>query len=208
MADVRLRLSRRGARRAGLGLVLFGAIGVVLIAIVAFVLEDAYRQLELVDTGAGPLAQATSAIGDAANAFSGFGTSIGQAERSATSAATTSRNASDTAMRLADAMSLSFFGAQPFLPLAQGFRQQATDLTAMAGDLDRLAAALHQNQTDIATLHADLADLHARLGTSGVPLPLGMLRVLSGLLLLWLSVPAFASLAFGTWLLRANGRGA
>lgn len=208
MADVRLRLSRRGARRAGLGLVLFGAIGVVLIAVVAFVLEDAYRQLELVDTGSGPLAQATSAIGDAATAFTGFGTSIGQAERSATSAATTSRNASDTATRLADAMSLSFFGAQPFLPLAQGFRQQATDLTAMANDLDRLATALHQNETDISTLHADLADLHARLGTSGVPLPLGLLRVLSGLLLLWLSVPAFAALAFGVWLLRANARGA
>lgn len=186
---------------------LFGATGIVLLALVAIVLEDAFRQIEVIDTS-GPLAQATSAIGDAADAMAGFGTSIGEAERSATSAATTSRNASATATRLADSMSLSFFGAQPFLPLAQSFRQQATDLDAMAKDLDGLGAALHQNESDISRLRADLADLHSRLGSSGVPLPLGMLRLLIGLVLLWLAVPAIASLAFGTWLLRANARGA
>lgn len=190
-----------------MGLMLFGATGVVLLALVAIVLEDAFRQVELVDTS-GPMAQATSAIGDAAAAFAGFGTSISEAERSATGAATTSRNASATASRLADTMSLSFFGAQPFLPLAQGFRQQATDLDAMATDLDRLATALHQNQSDISTLRSDLADLHSRLAVSGVPLPLGTLRLLVGLVLLWLVVPALASLALGTWLLRANARGA
>lgn len=208
MSDLPAGLSERAARRVAIGLVSFGATGLVLIALVTIVLEGAFRQLELVDTSAGPLAQATSAIGDAADAFTGFGTSVGEAERSATSAATTSRNASQTASRLAEAMSLSFFGAQPFLPLAQGFRQQATDLDAMATDLDRLAAALDRNQSDISRLRADLAELHARLATTGAPLPIGALRILAWLMLAWLAVPALAALAFGTWLLRATGRGA
>ena len=201
-------LQRRTARRVGAGLLVFGAVGIVLLAVLAVVLFRALDELSLVDESSGPLQQATSAVGDAATAFAGFGTSLTAAQRSATSAATTSRNASATATRLADAMGLSFFGAQPFLPLAQDFRQQASDLNAMAGDLDALASSLQQNQSDVSTIRSDLADLHERLQRSGAPLPLGPLRLLAALLLLWLAVPALVATGLGVWLVRASGRGA
>lgn len=196
------------ARRLGAGLVAFGTAGVLLLALLAFALTNALNELAIVNASGGPLAQATGAVGDAATAFAGFGTSLTAAERSASSAATTSRNASGTASRLADAMGISFFGAQPFLPLAQDFRQQSTDLDAMGRDLDALATSLHQNQSDVSTIRSDLADLHARLERSGAPLSIGPIRVLAALLLLWLAVPALAAVALGIWILRASGRSA
>jgi hypothetical protein len=201
-------LHRGTARRAGAGLLGFGVVGIVLLALLAVVLTRAFDALSIVDASAGPLEQATSAVGDAATAFAGFGTSLTAAQRSAASAATTSRNASATATRLADAMGVSFFGAQPFLPLAQDFRQQASDLDAMARDLDALATSLQENHSDVSTIRSDLADLHARLQHAGAPLPLGPLRVLAALLLLWLALPALAAIALGAWLVRASGRGA
>ncbi|HUQ42254.1 MAG TPA: hypothetical protein VM052_07115 [Candidatus Limnocylindrales bacterium] len=197
-------MSRRTRGRLGAALLAYGVIGLVLMGIFFWVADSAIQRLAIVDPSAGPLAEATSALGDTANAFGGFGTSLVDAERATAQAATSARDASSTASRLADAMNLSIFGAQPLLPLVQDFRRQATDLDDMAKGLDTLSSSLRSNQGDVAKIRDDLTLLRSRLAsaqTGGISVE--PLRALVLLLVAWLSFPALASLVAGISLLRS-----
>lgn len=194
-------------RRLGAVLVAYGLAGLLLLGMFLAAADAAIQRLAVVDPAAGPLADATTALGDAASAFGGFGTSLADAQRAAAESATASRDAAVTADRLADGMSISIFGAQPLLGIAQDFRREAADLDAVARSLDTLAASLRANQDDVALIRADLDALRLRLeaarsgGASVEPL-----RALVTLLVLWLALPAIASLGAGAWLLRAAER--
>lgn len=198
-------MGRKTRRRLGVALIAYGLAGVLLLAAFGAIGSSAIERLALVDPAAGALADASDALGDTANAFGGFGTSLADAQNATAQAAVSARDASATAGRLADGMSLSIFGAQPLLPLAQDFRRSAGDLDTMAKGLDTLSASLKANQDDIAKIRADLTLMRTRIEsarTGGVSVE--PLRGLLALLLLWLLLPALAAIGAGAWLVRSR----
>ena len=210
MPEIRATLSRRTRRRLGIALVAYGGAGVLLLLAFALIANSAIERLALVDPAAGALSDASAILGDTTTAFGGFGTSLGDAQNSMAQAAIAARDASATANRLADGMSISIFGAQPLASLAQDFRKEATDLDAMAKQFDTLTVSLKSNQQDVAKIRGDMALLKTRvdMARSAAPISVDSLRALLGLLVLWLALPAIVALGAGAYLLRPTVRGA
>jgi hypothetical protein len=102
-------------------------------------------------------------------------------------------------------MSISIFGAQPLLSLASGFRQQGTDLAALADQLDELGASLAKNGDDVRVLREEVATLHTRATALGSA-PAGPSWLVPALLVLvaWMALPPLAALLGGIVLLRAS----
>ena len=207
MPEIRTTMARSTRRRLGIALIAYGIAGVLLLGVSALIADAALQRLSVADPAGSAFAEASAALGDTANAFAGVGVSLADAERAVAQASTSARNASATSTRLSDGMGLSIFGAQPFLPLAQDFRRNATDLAAMADGLDTLARSLKANQTDVAKIKNDLAILRVRLEAGRTPgIPIDALRALVMLLVAWLALPAIAAVGGGTWLLRSVRR--
>ena len=182
----------------------------LLLGIFALVASSVIDRLALVDPAAGALSDASAILGDTTSAFGGFGTSLESAQQSTMQAATSARDASATANRVADGMNISILGAQPFASVSQDFRKEAQDLAKMADLLDTLTVSLKTNQQDVAKIRGDLALLKTRIDSarSAAPVSVDSLRALLILLVLWLALPALAALGGGAWLLRTSARGA
>lgn len=207
MPEIRTTMARSTRRRLGIALIAYGIAGVLLLGVSALIADAALQRLSVADPAGSAFADASAALGDTANAFAGVGVSLADAERAVAQASTSARNASATSTRLSDGMSLSIFGAQPFLALAQDFRRNAADLAAMADGLETLATSLKANQTDVAKIKNDLAILRVRLEAARTPgIPIDALRALVMLLVLWLVLPALAAVGGGAWLLRSARR--
>jgi hypothetical protein len=103
-------------------------------------------------------------------------------------------------------MSLSIFGAQPLLPLANDFRRQATDLSIVAVDLEQLAASLAKDRSEVERIHDHVSALAVRVATvgggAGGAGGAGGVAALLVALLVWLGVQAAAALLVGILLLR------
>ena len=192
-------LSADLVRRVAIGLVLYGALGLVLVAVA---LVGGSSGIARIDAAAGSVAEASETLEAVGDAFAGFDTSLESAAKSASDAAAASRNASSTATRLADAMGVSIFGAQPLLSLATDFRRQATDLRDVAEDLDELGGSLARDRDDVRRIRDHVRVLSARLGAFGSPTGGAGTAVLLVALLLWLGVQALATLVVGIVLLR------
>lgn len=154
------------------------------------------------------LSAATEAADAAADAFSGFDDSLVQARTSATNAASLSRQTSATLDALAGNMSISLFGTQPLLPLADQFQQSADQLRQLGDNLDGIGESLGVNRDDIArvgtrmrTLATRLTALDERIGSEqlagGVPVSL----LFYGFLL-WQLLPIAAAAVGSVWLFR------
>jgi hypothetical protein len=110
----------------------------------------------LATSASGSMDAAARAADAAADAFTGFDTSLAEARRSTEEAATLSRDTSDTLQSLSDAMSLSVLGTQPLLPLADDFATSAEQLRHMGDNLKGIGVALTTNQDQIADVGAEL----------------------------------------------------
>src|SRR5688500_13882563 len=163
-AHGRVALSATAVQRIGLALVAYGGVGILL---VATALVGGWGGIARIDAALGSAAQASATIDAVADAFAGFDTSLEAAARSAEHAAVATRDASGTASRLADAMSLNIFGAQPLLPLANDFRRQSADLRAIAGDLEQLGGSLAKDRLEVGRIHDHVSALSARVGAFG-----------------------------------------
>jgi hypothetical protein len=186
-------------RRVGLGLVAYGALGLIL---VTAALVGGWSGITRIDAAMGSVAEASATLEAVADAFAGFDASLESATRSADHAAVASRDAATAAAGLADAMSLSIFGAQPLLPLANDFRRQATDLRAVAGDLDQLAASLTNDRSQIKGIHDHVRALSARVATVGGGAAGAGVAALLVALLVWIGTQAAGALLVGIMLLR------
>jgi len=154
------------------------------------------------------LSAATQAADAAADAFGGFDTSLEQARSSASNAASLSRQTSATLDALAANMSISLFGAQPLLPLADQFHESASQLTQLGDNLDTIGGALDLNRDDIALVGTRMRTLADRLETlqGGI----GAEQVAGGLplsllfygFLLWQLLPIAAAGVGSGWLFR------
>lgn len=200
MAETRTSLRRRGL---GAALFTYGIVGVLLLAVFTLIANSVIDRIADVDPGYA-LTDAVSVLGNTTTAFDGFGTSLDSAQQSTSQAATSARDASTTANRLADGMSISIFGAQPLAVLASDFRKEATDLDGMAATLDALTTSLKANQQDVAKIRGNLAILQTRIdmARNSVGVPVDTLRSLLVVFVLWLALPTLAALAAGAWLLR------
>ena len=190
------------------GLILYGLAGIVLvIAGGAIGLDTASRIERLAADADGTLAAAARATEAAADSFTNVDASLQEAESSATAAAALSRDAAGTLRSLALAMELSLFGAQPLLPLSTEFLTSAGQAEELADTLASVGGSLGDTRLDVVVVGSELQTLGDRIkelrapggSTDGTPPPL---RLLIGLLLAWLAMPALAALVAGLTLLR------
>lgn len=199
-------------RGIGIGLIAYGVIGLVIIVVAFLVTVGAFSRLEaLSNSVAGPLRSTANTIGDASGAFGRFAVSLDEAQRSSNDAAQLARESADTMAGLADAVSVNIFGTQPFQQAAEGFRDVSGQLDALGGDLESVGEALGHNITDVQIAGSNLREVRQELdgvlatfdgGDAG---PQGGVRVASlalYALLIWLAIPAIASLLLGFVVLR------
>jgi hypothetical protein len=207
-------------RRLGMGLIAFGAAGLVLIGSAGALLLASLSAVGDAATGferqrtqlVEMLGPASAALDRAASSASNAGASLAETRESAAQAATLMTRLSDSFDSLAALGSFDILGARPFAAISGQFSQVAADSRTLSADLARTAASMDTNITDSAAVAADLRaladqldELDTSLGASpgstpataspGLPIDLAK-AVLVGLLL-WLAVPAIASIWIG-----------
>ncbi|HUG55736.1 MAG TPA: hypothetical protein VMJ92_01560 [Candidatus Limnocylindrales bacterium] len=194
----------RHARPLGLALVAWGLLGLALIAFIAVSVGPALASADAL----GERETATeirAALETTVRSLDGVGLSVADGREAAEDAARAVRDIAATTDQLAGAMSISFLGAQPFLPIAEGFRRQTASLEQLGQDLDALARALIRNQRDVEDLRASAVVLRDRVErivpaeSTAAPTIRPLLYALLG----WLALQAFAALGAGAWLLRS-----
>jgi ABC-type transporter Mla subunit MlaD len=209
-------------RPLGLALVAYGIAGIVLIVAAGILVGGAIEQLASVSSQVGgqrdalvATLRATSvALDNASTGMGDVGTSLSAAQESSDRAAGLARSLRDTLEGLARAMDVSIFGTQPLAGLATGFGEAARQSGELATSLDEVAGALDRNSGGLDTTERDLVALRDRVdrlvqSLEATPLDLAPSPLLAQLallgLLLWLGVPAVASVVIGLGLLRPGG---
>jgi len=197
-----MRLVGRRRRAMGLALVGYGVAGALLLAAAALSVGPSVETIEALARSSADVRATLAATRDA---FDGFGTSLVEGRQSAERAASSARSSAAAAGQLAQAMSLSIFGQQPFRTIAAGFAQQSADLETLARELDDLGTALGRNEADVRDLRDHIGALHARtsvLASSPVVAGVDRIAPLAYALLGWLALQALAALWLGIVLWR------
>jgi hypothetical protein len=216
-------------RTLGGGLIVFGLTGLILIGAAGALLfgsltavndaaTDFERQRTQILALLGPAADALdSAAASAGNA----GASLAETSEAAGRAAQLTTRLAESFEGLAGLATFELLGARPFGGIAGQFSAVATESRALSSDLTSAATALGANIQDSATVAANLrvlADqleiLEASLGAppatpsspaqGAATLPLDLARLIVAGLLLWLAIPAVASIWLGSRFLRAR----
>jgi hypothetical protein len=203
------RFTQRETRVLGGVLVAYGVLGLLVIAGALAIGRPAIGRVdEMLASAASTMQSASRAATTAADAFDGFGASMEQARASATDAARLSRDAAATSAALADAMSVSIFGARPLMGLADEFTATSQQLQGMAVNLDGIGTAISASDADLGrvelslrSLARDLAELRTGIRTPSEE-PLVSLNLLFYAFLLWQALLVVPSLAVGVILLR------
>lgn len=204
-------------RAIAIGLIVYGIVGIAIIVAAMLVTVSVFARLEALSESVAPPLRATArTIGDASGAFGRFAISLAEAQQSTDDAAQLAQDAAVTLSGVADAMSISIFGAQPLLPAAQGLRDVSGQLDGLGTDLAEVSDSLGNNISDVQRTGDNLRDVRAEMdtllatfgasggdetGTTGTTGGRFASLALYGLLL-WLAIPAIASLFAGVALLR------
>jgi hypothetical protein len=204
-----IKLTARQRRILGRVLVAYGVLGLLVIAGAVAIGGPAIGRVEgMISSAVSTMSSASRVAATAADAFDGFGRSMEQARSSASDAASLSREAAATSADLADAMSISIFGARPLIGLADDFSATSQQLQGLAVDLDAIGLALTASDDDLArverrlrSLAADLSELRDRIGAQADQPAIAIGLLFYGFLL-WQAIPVVASLAAGVMLVR------
>jgi type II secretory pathway pseudopilin PulG len=195
----------------GFTLIANGLLGIALVGVALSALGPLLTRASVAADSAGDsLAAAAQALDQTSTAFDGFSKSLDDARTSSAHASKLLNDASTTSSQLADAMSISFLGAQPFLQIAQSFRRNTDELRGVSADLSTLSEAVGHNSRDVVSVRDSirvLRDRVQRLATDAAAAPDGRrvgpeLSVLAYGVTLWLGVLALLSVAAGLLLLR------
>jgi hypothetical protein len=196
------------ARAAGIGLVAYGLLGIVLIVVSLVIGGSALGRAErLTGSLSSTLTAAATTARSSTTALGNLRGGVAQSSTAADDAGSLVDQASNTSSQLAAAMSLSIFGTQPLLPMAANFNELSTQLQSLSTDLDSISSALDTSGTDLDRLRGDMERLTVRLeeltGSGGAAAIIagGGLRLAFLALLARLSVPALGSLLLGAALL-------
>lgn len=142
----------------------YAALGIVLVLAGLLIGGPLVARVDRVTSSASDtLTAAASAARTAADAFEGFDTSVEEARSSASDAASLTRETAVTIDALSVAMGLELFGAQPLLPLAEGFGRSADQLRELGDNLDAIGQALSANRDDIAAVGVEMTNLAVQL---------------------------------------------
>jgi hypothetical protein len=205
------RVRRSPFRLLGFALVANGLLGLALVGVALAALGPLLTRASVAADSAGDsLSAAALALDQTSTAFDGFSRSLDDARTSSAHASQLLNDASATSAQLADAMSISFLGAQPFLPIAQNFRRNTDELRGVSADLSTLSEAIGHNSRDVVSVRDSirlLRDQVQRLARDAAATPDGRhvgpeLSVLAYGLTLWLGILAILSLVGGLLLLR------
>jgi hypothetical protein len=156
---------RRSWRRwAGVGLALYGLLGLLVVGGTALALAPQMEQLgslggnlETQRTSlALTLRDTSTTLEGAAGGFAGFEQSLAQARLSTDHAAALARDVSGTMAGIGQAMRVTIFGLQPLAELAPQFERAGAQLQQLGGDLDGIGAAMSRNVGDVQRARADL----------------------------------------------------
>jgi hypothetical protein len=219
-----IALTVRRRRYLGLGLLAYGLAGLLLLAIAGAVIGGTIQQLSVAGATVGEqrgalldTLRATSlTMRNASSGVGNVGESLTAAHTSADHAAGLARSMGNTLHGLSAAMNVQIFGTQPLAGLASGFDDAASQSQELASDLDAVGTALARNTTDLETSRKDLAALSERVdllvsAVDTTPFAVGQEPLIAELvflaLLIWLAVPALASIAVGVALLRGAAAG-
>ena len=191
----------------------YAAVGAVLLMAAIIVGGPVVSRLEgMAGSATGSVRSAAAAAEAAADAFDGFDESLSEARSSTADAAAISRETAVTLQGLSDAMSISVFGSQPLLPLADEFARSADQLDQMGTNLDGIGQALVTNKDDVVALAARLRNLSVQLNSWSEAVadpkadadPTPPLTLLFYGFVAWQLLAVLASGAAGTILLRGS----
>jgi len=209
-------------RRLGRGLVAFGGIGLALLlatAVLALVtigsIGDAATGLERQRTSlVGMLEPAATSIRDAATSATHAGSSLTASAKAAQDGASLTTQLATAMEQLNSLSNLDILGQRPFAGIGSSFGELAARSRTLSTSLTTTADALDADIADTAAVGRDLNRLADQLdqlrasagatGPSAASTGFAWLPILLPALLVWLAVPAVASLWLG---LRLLGRG-
>jgi len=212
----------RRRRRLGLGLIAFGATGLVLVVVAAaLVLATLGTVGDAATAFERQRAELVAMVEPAATALSDAADSASRAGTSLTEASDASRRAADLTGRLATSFdslaglgAVDILGTRPFAGVTSQFGDVAAQSRALASDLTSTADALTTNVADSESVATDLRSLADRLrqlettvqgsgspgGSAGLPVALAQVVVIG--LLAWFGAIAVASMWVGLRLFR------
>jgi hypothetical protein len=212
MADRRLILSIPGSRRRrlGLGLMVYGAVGLAILALVlAFVagwLGGDGSSLGL-DAGRDQVVRlldaSEDALADAETASRNADLSLVEAADAASSAGGFMNELSGTMRELAASLRISIFGSQPFAAPADDFERVAGSAAAVAADLQTAATAVRLGGEDLSNLAAELSTMQDEVDRMRTAIDTTFAvdtsgwRLMAVVVVAWLAVPALVSLLVG-----------
>jgi hypothetical protein len=205
-------MKRGPVRLLSLALIANGLLGLALVGVALGALGPLITRASVAADSAGDsLAAAAQALDQTSTSFDGFSKSLDDAKASSAHASQLLNDASDTSAQLADAMSISFLGAQPFLPISQSFRRNTDELRGVSADLSTLSEAIGHNSRDVVSVRDSvrlLRDRVQQLATDAAASADGRrvgpeLSVLAYGLTLWLGILAVLSVIAVPLLLRA-----
>jgi hypothetical protein len=211
--EPQLTIRPRVARAAGIGLVAYGLVAIVLLALTFVVAGSSIDRLERLNGSlAGTLDLAATTARSSARALDDLGDGIAQGVDGARDASRLADQASTTSAQLATAMGLSIFGTRPLLPMATSFQQLSDQLASLSTNLDSIGSALDTSGQDLDEVRSQMTLLATRLaslagptGSTGI-IGTGGLRLAFTALLLLLAIPAVGALLVGLTLLMAVRR--
>ena len=198
-------------RLLGWMLAIYGLVGMILVGGALLAMGPLVARASLAADSAGDsLAAAATALDHTAAAFDGFGHSLDDARTSSAHASQLLKDASVTSAQLADAMSVSIFGAQPLVSIAQSFRRNTDELRGVSEDVSTMSEAIGRNSRDVSAVRDDLRVLRDRVtqlardaaASKDGPRVEPALRVIVYGLAMWLGLLATASFVAGAVLLR------
>ncbi len=198
------------------GLVLIGAAGALVLASLSAV-DDAATSFEAQrDEILAMLEPASAALESAAATAGNAGSSLAETRDAAAQASELMTRMAGSFESLASLGSFEVLGARPFAAISGQFADVADQSRTLSVDLAEAATAMDTNIADSADVAADLSVLAAQLGEleaslgggghegegpapadASIGLPVDAARFVLVGLLLWLAVPAIASVCLG-----------
>lgn len=211
---------RRGLRRLGLGLIVYGVIGIaiaILGGVAMFAVSDridamAARATSQVELAASVLDQTATVLEDASATSASFALTLERTPPTVRQAAQTVGNLQASLLALqAQLDALTILGTRPLSTTADRFGQMATELDGLdarlgliAGDLEGNRDALLANSRSLAALAdriSDVADeLRGGAFIDAIADVGAVLRVMILVLAAWTAVPAIGALGLGLWI--------
>jgi hypothetical protein len=168
------RRRRPATRLLGLGLVVYGLLGIAIFAVVAVAinrpLERARSLSEAVEEQRAALIdaldQAELTIDQMSSGVGGMDTSLSQARAATDRASLIATGVSASMFSLRDSMMITIplIGGQPLIGLAPGFDNSGQQLALLSEDLTAIGTALETNREDVTATATDLQELAEAVG--------------------------------------------